>query len=171
MNKYWLTPPKVYEALDNEFHFDFDPCPCPLPENYNGLAVPWGKTNYVNPPFRKKDGPHGGPTAFVRKAIEEQRSGNTSVLLIPVQSYVNLLLEAGAELRSAGRIKWLEADTKEPMKGPSPILCAVLRGNQRREQTMRNGYDLRKWQSWKNIWQDLKGGHFYWKYIIEDTLN
>jgi len=36
---------------------------------------------------------------------------------------------------------------------------------------MRYNYDLRKWQSWKNIWQDLKGGHFYWKYIIEDTLN
>lgn len=127
--RYWLTPPDVYKRLDNEFHFDFDPCPCPRPDDYNGLVVPWGRVNYVNPPFRKKDSPHGGPTAFVRKAIAEQQRGNTTVLLIPVQSYVNLLLEAGAELRSAGRVKWLEATTGEPCKGPSPILCAVLRPN------------------------------------------
>ena len=37
------------------------------------------------------------PLTFARKAIDEQRKGKTSVILIPVQSYVNLLLEAGAE--------------------------------------------------------------------------
>lgn len=125
--RFWLTPPDIYGALDREFKFDFDPCPCPLPDDFNGLIVPWGKSNFVNPPFRKKDSPYGGPTAFVRKAIEERERGNSTVLLVPVQSYVNLLLEAGAELRSAGRVKWLEADTLEPMKAPSPILCAILR--------------------------------------------
>jgi len=127
---YWLTPPHIYDKLNSEFHFDFDPCPYPLVDGYNGLIVPWGSSNYVNPPFRRKDSPHGGPTAFVRKAIEEQKNGKTSVLLIPVQSYVNLLLEAGAEMRSAGRVRWLEAETKEPTKQPSPILCAILRGRQ-----------------------------------------
>ena len=128
-SRYWLTPPDLYAALDAEFRFDCDPCPCPLPEGYDGLKVPWGKRNYVNPPFRRKDGRTGGPTAFVRKAIEEQQRGNTSVLLIPAQSYVNLLIEAGAELRSAGRVRWLEAETKEPMSNPSQILCAILRPN------------------------------------------
>ena len=128
-SRYWLTPSDVYEHLDAEFRFDFDPCPYPLPDGYNGLAVPWGKSNYVNPPFRRRDGRTGGPTAFVRKAIEEQKRGNTTVLLIPVQSYVNLLLEAGAELRSAGRVRWLEAETKKPMSNPSQILCAILRPN------------------------------------------
>lgn len=127
--QFWLTPPDVYKRLDSEFHFDFDPCPYPLPDGYNGLNVSWGRVNYVNPPFRKKDSPHGGATAFVRKAIAEKQHGNTTVLLIPVQSYVNLLLEAGAELRSAGRIKWRETTTGEPCKSPSPILCAVLRPN------------------------------------------
>ena len=65
----WLTPPDVYDKLDNEFHFDFDPCPYPQPENYNSLCLPWRKTNYVNPPFNKVDSPHGGPTAFLRKAM------------------------------------------------------------------------------------------------------
>jgi hypothetical protein len=128
-SRYWLTPTDVYAPLAAEFRFDFDPCPCPLPEGYDGLSVPWGRSNYVNPPFRRKDGRTGGPTAFVRKAIEEQKRGNTSVLLIPVQSYVNLLLKAGAELRSAGRVRWLEAATKEPMSNPSQILCAILRPN------------------------------------------
>jgi len=127
MKRFWLTPPDVYARLNAEFQFDFDPCPCPLPEDYNGLVIPWGQSNYVNPPFRKKDSPYGGPTAFVRKAIEEQHNGKMSILLIPVQYYVNLLLEAGAELRSAGRVRWLEADTGESMKNPSPTLCAILR--------------------------------------------
>lgn len=126
--RYWLTPPEMYAALDAEFGFDFDPCPFPRPDTFDGLAIPWGAMNYVNPPFRRTDGNTDGPTAFVRKAIEEQQQGRSSVLLLPVQSYVNLLLEAGAELRFAGRTRFLEADTKEPLPSPSPTFIAVLRG-------------------------------------------
>jgi hypothetical protein len=129
MTSYWLTPPVLYKALDTEFNFDFDPCPCPRPEGYNSLEIPWGNMNYVNPPFRPADGINNlGPTAFVRKAIAEQAQGRSSVILIPTQSYVNLLLDAGAELRSMGRVKWLEKDTREPMKSPSPITAFILRG-------------------------------------------
>ena len=130
MSKYWITPPNLYRELDEEFHFDFDPCPYPKGDNYNSLVLPWGKTNYCNPPFRKTDGNIYGPTAFVRKAIAEQQKGNSTVLLLPVQSYVNLLLEAGAELRSAGRTKFLEVETREPLPGPSPTFLAILRGNE-----------------------------------------
>lgn len=127
--RYWLTPPDIYTPLKEEFKFDFDPCPNPVPEGFNGLLMEWGQSNYVNPPFRKHDGVDGrGPTAFVRKAIEEHRKGKTVVLTIPTQSYVNLLIEAGAELRSLGRVRWLEVETKEPMPGPSPITCFILRG-------------------------------------------
>lgn len=129
MNRYWLTPPEMYRALDSEFHFDFDPCPYPRPEGYNSLVLPWGRMNYCNPPFRKTDGNIHGPTAFVRKAIKEQSIGNSTILLIPAQSYINLLLEAGAELRPAGRTRFLEVDTKEPLKGPSPTIIAILRGH------------------------------------------
>ena len=128
MNRYWLTPPDIYKKLDSEFNFDFDPCPCPRPESYNSLEIPWGKSNYVNPPFRKHDGVNGlGPTAFVRKAIQEQKRGNSSVLLLPVQSYVMLLAQAGAEIRSAGRVRWLEAGTGQPCKNPSPICTFILK--------------------------------------------
>jgi hypothetical protein len=127
MERYWLTPPDVYQQLDKEFHFDFDPCPFPKPDGFDSLHMDWGKSNYVNPPFRKHDGGGFGPTAWVHKAIEQNRKGKEVVLLIPVQSYVNLLLEAGAEVRSAGRVRWLECDTKEPTKSPSPIACFILR--------------------------------------------
>lgn len=127
--RYWLMPPDLYKKLDDEFAFNFDPCPYPLPENFDGLSVDWGSSSFVNPPFRRADGCNGaGPTAFVRKAIEEANKGKSSVLVIPTQSYVNLLLEAGATLRSMGRIRWLEVDTKEPMPGPSPITAFILRG-------------------------------------------
>lgn len=129
IKRYWITPEGLYRELDHEFQFDFDPCPCPRPEGYDSLSTDWGQVNFVNPPFRRKDGVDGkGPTAFVRKAIEEQQKGKTSVLTVPVQSYVNLLLEAGAELRPGGRVRWLEVDTREPSPNPSPIVIAVLRG-------------------------------------------
>jgi len=120
---YWLTPPDLYKQLDQEFKFDFDPCP--YPKVMNGLKLEWGNMNYVNPPFRRKD---GSPTAFVRKAIEEQSKGRSSFLTLPTQSYVNLLAEAGAEIRSLGRVKWLECETLIPMKSPSPITGFYLKG-------------------------------------------
>lgn len=127
-DKYWLTPPDLYSRLDAEHQFDFDPCPCPRPDGYNSLILPWGQRNYVNPPFHRDDGVGGkGPTAFVRKAIAEAALGKTSVLTLPAQLYITLLLEAGAELSSLGRVKWVHADTGEPCQSPSPIIKAVLR--------------------------------------------
>lgn len=118
--RYWLTPPEIYAALNAEFGFDFDPCPYPRPEGFDGLAIPWGRMNYVNPPFRKTDGNTDGPTAFVRKAIEEQQKGNSSVLLIPAQSYINLLLEASYGNYAPGRWAWR---TKLVAKLDEPIPC------------------------------------------------
>ena len=127
--KYWLTPPELYKKLDNEFNFDFDPCPCPRPNGYDSIKLEWQNMNYVNPIFRRKDSNNKyGPTAFVRKAIQQQQKGKSSFLTLPTQSYVNLLLEAGAKLRSLGRVKWLDVNTKEPMKTPSPITGFYLKG-------------------------------------------
>lgn len=115
MNKeqYWLTPPDLYNKLNSEFKFDFDPCPFPRPDGYNSLIEPWGKMNYVNPPFRISDGPFGGPTQFVRKAISEKEKGNHSVLILPVPLYVDILARAQVEMRPAGRVRWLECTTRK----------------------------------------------------------
>lgn len=105
---YWLTPPEMYAALNREFNFDFDPCPYPKPENFNGLLEPWGKSNYVNPPFGSiiVDGKKKGPTAWARKALEEQKKGNDSFLVYPTDKWIHYLLAAGAELRSFGDVRW-----------------------------------------------------------------
>lgn len=126
---YWLTPPDVYGPLQTEFNFDFDPCPYPKPEGFDSLNMEWGNCSYVNPPFRKKDGGGFGPTAWVRKAIEQNKKGKTVVLLLPCQSYVNLLLEAGAEVRAAGRTRWISGKTGKPCSSPSPTTLFILKGH------------------------------------------
>lgn len=125
--RYWITPPELY-ALLAEFPFDFDPCPYPRPSDYNSLILPWGRTNYVNPPFCRKDAPHGGPSAFVRKAIAEQALGNTSVFVLPVPNSIGLLLAAGAELQYGGKVRWLEAETGERCRHARYQVVATLRG-------------------------------------------
>lgn len=127
-DKYWLTPPDLMCQLQAEHDFDFDPCPCPRPDGYDSLIIPWGMRNYVNPLFHRDDGVNGkGPTAFVHKAIAEQQLGKMAVLTLPAQLYITLLLDAGAELSSLGRVKWVHAETGEPCKSPSPIIKAILK--------------------------------------------
>ena len=123
--RYIRVPPELYQALDDEFHFDFDPFPDPRPD-FDALTVPWGQSNFVNPEFRRK---YGSPTAAVHKGIAEHKNfGKQSVFLLSVPSYINYLLEAGAELRSAKRPKWLEVDTREPCPSPSSAVIAILHG-------------------------------------------
>lgn len=98
---YWLTPPLLMESLNNEFAFDYDPCPYPLPEGYDGLDAEWGKSNYVNPPFGVviHKGKKKGATAWVRKSIEEFKKGKKVVFVYPIDKWILMLLEAGAEVR------------------------------------------------------------------------
>jgi hypothetical protein len=126
---YWLTPDSLLGPLDEEFDFDYDPFPYPRPRGFNSLLVPWGKRNWVNAPFSKQYSFGGyGLAAVCRKAVAEQQLGNTSVLVIPVMHFVDLLLDAGAEVRPAGRVRWLERETHEPCISPIPSALFVLRG-------------------------------------------
>jgi hypothetical protein len=125
----WVTPPEFLAELNEEFNFTsgFDPCPYPRPEGFDGLKVPWPESTYCNPPFRKQNGI--GIAAFARKAIEENQLGNTVVLVLPTFGTINYLLEAGAELRSARRINWIDPKTGQPATtSPSSNMLAILRG-------------------------------------------
>jgi hypothetical protein len=132
---YWLTPPDLYARLDAEFRFDFDPCPFPLPEGFDGLTCEWGCSNYVNPPFGSilHQGRKKGPTAWVRKAIEESRKGKTVVLVYPVDKWVLMLLREilgdHAEVRNLGDVRWLATEDRSQGKGTGRhIACFILRG-------------------------------------------
>ncbi len=114
---YWLTPPELYQSLDDEFHFDFDPCPYPKPEGFDGLTCEWGCSNYVNPPFGSiiHQGPDDkkpkkkGPTAWMRKAILEAGKGKRVVILFPLDKWILLMTEAVGvtQIRNLGDVRWL----------------------------------------------------------------
>lgn len=128
MNKrYFGTPPALYEKLDREFHFDYDPCPASESGKlleYDRLGGPWGKSNYVNPPFTRRD---GGTMPWVRKGIEEFHKGKTVVFILPTRSFVNELLEAGAECRSAGRVGWVSLEDGAIIPKPNTCTLFILR--------------------------------------------
>lgn len=126
---YWLTPPDVYKALDDEFKFDFDPCPYPKPDHFDGLTGEWGESNYVNPPFGSimHNGRKKGQTAWVRKAIEEYKKGKKVVMVYPLDKWVLMMIEAGAEIRNLKDIKWLSTEDRLPGKGMGRhIACFIL---------------------------------------------
>jgi hypothetical protein len=126
---YWLTPPDLYYRLNAEFKFTFDPCPFPKPEDFDGLTVDWGASNYVNPPFGSivHEGKKKGPTAWVRKAIAEQQKGKRVVLVYPIDKWVLMLLAAGAQVRNLGDVRWLATEDGSEGKGTGRhIACFIL---------------------------------------------
>lgn len=128
---YWLTPPDLMESLNKEFNFDFDPCPYPLPEGFDGLTNEWGQSSYCNPPFQSiiHQGKKKGPTAWARKAIAEHQQGKDIVMVYPVDKWIHYLLNAGAELRSLGDVKWCATEDGSPGKGIGRFTMAfILKG-------------------------------------------
>ena len=119
---FWLVPPEIYAPLQKEFGFKFDPCPNPRPIGFDGLSIEWSESNWVNPPF------WGGITGWVRKAIEEQKKGKTSVLILPLDNWVRLLVENGAEIRSIGAHDWINTADGTRRKAPRPSMLFILKG-------------------------------------------
>ena len=131
---YWITPSDLLEELNKEFNFTFDPCPYPLPEGFDGLTNEWGKSNYVNPPFGSiiHKGKKKGPTAWVRKAIDENEKGKDVVLVYPIDKWILMMVKAGAEIRNLGDVKWLATEDKSPGKGTGRhIACFILKGKKK----------------------------------------
>lgn len=126
---YWLTPPDLMERLLQEFHFDHDACPFPKPDDYDGLTSEWGLSTYVNPPFGSvmHNGKKKGPTAWARKAIEENRKGKRVVLVYPIDKWVLMLLAAGAHVRNLGDVRWCATEDGSQGKGTGRhIACFIL---------------------------------------------
>lgn len=115
--------------------------PTSPPPDYNGLTAEWGEVNYVNPPWFaadtwSPDGKKRGITAWVRKAIEEQAKGKTTIIIYPMHNWVGLLADAGAEIVNFGQVKFCsmeEGDQQEKAMG-TPVIGFVLRGKKRRDE-------------------------------------
>lgn len=126
---YWLTPAPLMEQLQAEFNFDFDPCPHPKPDDFDGLSAEWGKSNYVNPPFGSvmHEGKKKGMTAWVRKAIAENKKGKRVVMVYPIDKWVLMLVAAGAKIRNLGDVKWCATEDGSEGNGTGRhIACFVL---------------------------------------------
>ncbi|MEI8342220.1 MAG: hypothetical protein WCH43_11895 [Verrucomicrobiota bacterium] len=127
---YWLTPPELMAELQAEFGFDFDPCPFPKPEDFDGLTCEWGQSNYVNPPFGSimHNGKKKGPTAWMRKAIEENRKGKRVVIVYPVDKWVLMMMAAiGAEkVRNLGDVRWCATEDGSQGKGTGRHIAAFI---------------------------------------------
>lgn len=114
------TPKNLYKFLDDIYHFDFDPCP--IDPKFDGLVVPWGKMNYVNPPYSQIK-------KWVAKAIEEKQIGNSTLFLITVRTSTKYWFDY--IFPQATRL-WFIQDgiTFESHKRPLPIpLCLCLFSN------------------------------------------
>ena len=126
---HWETPEWLYKKLNDEFHFDFDPCP--LRADFDGLAIEWKQSNFVNPPYNRVDKPK-----FIQKAYEERQKGKTCVLLIPAatgtKQFHDLMLP-NAEVRFLrGRVAFKGCNTKgvysEKNKGKHDSMVVIFRG-------------------------------------------
>lgn len=120
------TPPDLYAELNAEFGFDHDPCP--YKAKFDGLARPWGKCNFVNPPYNRHDKPK-----FIARAFKEwSENSATCVLLIPAavstKQFHELILPH-AEIRFVkGRIRFHKDDRPMKGKGKHDSMIAILRG-------------------------------------------
>ena len=120
---YWLTPPDLMAQLQAEFDFDFDACPYPRPAGFDGLKEPWGKRTWVNPPFG-----HGmSILPWARRAAEEQQSGRTVVLIVPVYSWMEPLFSVVPEVRWMGRLSWLTPTGKRNRGASQPSALFILK--------------------------------------------
>ncbi len=80
----WETPQYVFNALNDEFHFELDVCAtfenrkCGVYFNKddNGLTMEWAGTCWMNPPYGKQI------YAWMQKAYEESQRGATVVCLV-----------------------------------------------------------------------------------------
>lgn len=109
----WATPDYILDQLVEEFGSMFDPCPLHHnTDDWDGLQIEWSNVNFVNPPYSRKL-----KDSFVKKAIEEQRKGKTSVMLLPVSTSTILFHEHikpnATEIRFLkGRVKFIGVNTK-----------------------------------------------------------
>jgi hypothetical protein len=101
-------------------------------EGFDGLTCEWGQRNYVNPPFGSivHQGKKKGPTAWVRKALDEWRKGKTVVLVYPIDKWVLMLLKAilgeHAKVRNLGDVRWLATEDGSAGKGTGRHIAAFI---------------------------------------------
>jgi phage N-6-adenine-methyltransferase len=107
----WGIPKELYDKLNSEFHFDFDPCPIDWKEgDADGLAIEWGASNFVNPPYSQV-------AKWIEKSYNEWKKGKNVVMLINAITDTKAFhkyIVGNAEIRFVkGRIKFVNVENPE----------------------------------------------------------
>ena len=128
----WATPKWLYKKLNDMFNFDFDPCPlCIEGIKFDGLTIPWGKSNFVNPPYSR-----ALKEKFIIKGVNESNLGKRVVFLLPVSTstmiFHNVLLPNSKEIfLIKGRVSFEGFNTKGEFttkgKGMHDSMVVVLK--------------------------------------------
>ena len=133
------TPRKLYDELNNEFHFDLDPCtttdnPLQTPYYYtkehDGLKEPWSRTVFVNPPYGKDT------VKWIEKAWHEIHFAKTElvVMLLPARTDVKwfhtyIYNKPNVEVRFIrGRLRFITTMGINNT-APFPSMLVIFRGN------------------------------------------
>ena len=138
--KDWGTPNKLFQDLNEVYHFNLDPCSsetnhkCELyyTKEMNGLEKNWGGKNvFMNPPYGSEI------KCWVKKAYEESLKPNTTiVMLLPARTdtiWFHSYVYGKAHLHFIkGRIKFLNNGVEED-SAPFPSMIAVLNGKPYKE--------------------------------------
>jgi hypothetical protein len=79
------------------------------------MMMRWPKpAGYVNAPFSRHDELRGrGLTVWAKELVEQfHRFGTPGAMWAPVPSWLNVLVEAGAEVFSMGRLGYLDVNSR-----------------------------------------------------------
>ena len=122
----WQTPTELYNKLNSEFNFNFDPCPIDWEQgDPDGLAIEWGSSTFVNPPYSKV-------ALWIKKSHEEWKKGKTVVMLINAVTDTKAFhdyIYGQAEIRFLkGRVSFInpeEPNKKQP--SPKPSMLVIYR--------------------------------------------
>ncbi|BAT22399.1 putative methyltransferase [Yellowstone lake phycodnavirus 2] len=119
----WQTPTDLYNKLNEEFKFNCDPCPITWePGDPDGLAIEWGTSTFVNPPYSKV-------ALWIKKAHEEWKRGKKVVMLINAITDTKAFhdyIYGQAEIRFLkGRVSFVDPENptkKQPSPKPSMLV-------------------------------------------------
>lgn len=128
----WETPKDLFDALNNEFHFDLDACA--VPENTkcirfyspadNSLLKQWDGRVWCNPPYGRVI------KKWVMKAVSETKNAEIIVMLLPARTdtewfHKYLWEKKNVEIRFLrGRLKFGGA----VYNAPFPSMVVILKG-------------------------------------------
>ena len=122
----WITPDWLFDWVNDGCNFELDAaasaenakCTRYYTKGMNGLEWPWAKQTWCNPPYSEK-------AKWVEKAIAERKNGNSSMLLLPVDTSTKWFARCVAEawlivFLTEGRVKFVHPETgKETGGNPS----------------------------------------------------